>query len=327
MTEPLHHVPTLDISRLCEDPWAAPQADVDAVSRALHEIGFLSISGTGVDPELVTALRREIAALFNLPEPLKHGRAITRENYRGFIPFGFFTPNDGSGTPDQYEGYKLHFETAPDDPIVAECALYGPNIWPPEVPELKRLTLKYWAEMDRLSGVLLATIERIFGMTRGTLGDLFEKPMTNMSFMHYPPQAPNAEGFGIHAHKDTDALTIIAPDSVGGLEVQTPDGAWSLVSCPEGGFIVNIGDMLELWTGGRLVSTPHRVINRSGQERISFPYFSVPRHDVTVHPLLEPRPGFDRPNVHTGHWSAETWRTNWPDETATEDTPELGTIH
>lgn len=68
-------------------------------------------------------------------------------------------------------------------------------------------------------------------------------------------------------------------------------------------------------------------MNRSGKERHSFPYFAVPRHDVIVEPLLTPMPGFDRPAVHVGHWSAETWRTNGPDEDATDETPGLGMIH
>ncbi|EEX08056.1 hypothetical protein SL1157_0063 [Ruegeria lacuscaerulensis ITI-1157] len=63
-----------------------------------------------------------------------------------------------------------------------------------------------------------------------------------------------------------------------------------------------------------------------GKERYSLPYFAVPRHDIEIAPLLPPIPGFDRPAVHCGHWSAETWRTNWPDEPAGEDAPELGTL-
>ncbi len=321
----MDQVPTIDIAPLFSG--TGRTECVAEIGRACREIGFLSISGTGVDPELAPALREEIRALFDLPEERKFAGAITRDNYRGFIPFGLFTANDGTGKADNYEGFKLHWECAPDDPVVAECPLYGPNLWPEELPNLRDLTLQYWAELDRVSGALLGAIEESLGLDSGAITSLFEKPMTNMTMLHYPPQAPDEKGFGIHPHKDTDALTIISPDPVGGLEVITKGGGWHEVSCPEGGFVVNIGDMLELWSGGQLVSTPHRVINRSGKDRISFPFFMVPRHDVVVKPLVPAREGFDRPEVHTGHWSAETWRTNWPDEVADEDTPELGTIH
>ena len=317
-------IPTIDIAGLDD-----PDGRADCVAQiiaACTDIGFLSITGTGVPPEALDRMRTTVRALFAVPEAAKWEQAITRANYRGYIPFGFFTPNDGSGRADNYEGYKLHHEVAPDDPIRADCALYGPNLWPPEVPQARDVVLRYWTHMDRIAGALCAALADGLGLKRTAFADAFEQPLTNMTLLHYPPQAPDDESYGIHPHKDTDALTIIAPDPVGGLEVQTRDGAWISPDCPPGGFVVNIGDMFELWSGGRLVSTPHRVVNRSGKERYSFPYFAVPRHDVTVRPIVPALPGFDREAVNCGHWSAEVWRTNWPDEAADAGTPELGTL-
>ena len=294
---------------------------------ACREIGFLCITGTDVAPDLIEEMRDMVKAIFAVPEEEKWAQAITPDNYRGYIPLGFFTPNDGSGTPDRYEGYKLHAEIAADAPVRAECALYGPNLWPPQVPGGRETVLRYWQAMDGIALALLEALADGLDLPAAAFLTAFRQPLTNMTLLHYPPQEADAPGFGIHPHKDTDALTIIAPDRVGGLEVRTPAGEWITPECPEGGFVVNIGDMLELWSGGRLVSTPHRVVNRTGKERYSFPYFAVPRHDVVVRPLLTPLPGFDRPEVHCGHWSAEVWRTNWLGQEAAGDTPELGTLH
>ena len=321
-------IPTLDIAPLglaTDDPRRV--ACVKAIAAACTDIGFLSITGTGVPEKTVQTMRRAVERVFDIDDATKRDQAITRDNYRGYIPFGFFTPNDGSGTPDHYEGYKLHRETAADDPVRADCALYGPNLWPDHAPETRAAVLAYWAQMDRLVALLLAALSEHLGLDPATLQAEFETPLTNMTLLHYPPQTPDQPGFGIHPHKETDALTIISPDPVGGLEVQTRSGDWITAQCPPGGFVVNIGDMLELWSGGRLVSTPHRVINRSGRERYSFPYFAVPGHATVVRPLCPPLPGFSRPPVHCGHWSAEIWRTNWRDQAAGEDTPELGTLH
>ncbi|UWQ34175.1 isopenicillin N synthase family oxygenase [Leisingera sp. M527] len=323
----MQSIPTIDITPLREVGHPQHQQTVAAILAAAEDIGFLSITGTGVAQETVEAVRNAVQAIFAVPEKSKWDQAITRGNYRGYIPMGFFTPNDGSGTADKYEGYKLHYEVAADDPIRAACPLYGPNRWPAEVPEAREVILGYWAELDGVFHLLLGALAEGLGLNPAQFREPFETPLTNMSLLHYPPQAPEDAGFGIHPHKDTDALTIIAPDPVGGLEVQTKGGGWITPDCPPGGFVVNIGDMLELWSGGRLVSTPHRVVNNTGKERYSFPYFAVPRHDVVVAPLLPPVAGFDRPAVHCGHWSAEIWRTNWPDEDAGADTPELGTIH
>jgi isopenicillin N synthase-like dioxygenase len=271
-------------------------------------------------------MHQTVEDIFAIPEQSKWKQAITRDNYRGYIPLGFFTPNDGSGIADRYEGYKLHWEANPADSVCKESQLYGPNRWPVEVPEAHKIILDYWWALDRLATELLKALAVFLELSPQAFLDAFRQPLTNMTLLHYPPATGPEKSYGIHPHKDTDALTIIAPGPVAGLEVQTATGEWIQVECPPDGFIVNIGDMMELWSGGRLVSTPHRVLNQQNEERYSFPYFMVPRHDVTVSPLLEPLPGFCRPDVNCGHWSAEIWRTNWADETPDGNTPELGTM-
>jgi isopenicillin N synthase-like dioxygenase len=89
---------------------------------------------------------------------------------------------------------------------------------------------------------------------------------------------------------------------------------------------VNVGDLLEVWSGGRLVSTPHRVANPDGAERYSAPFFVVPNHGVVVEPLLEPVAGFEPRSVPVGAVTAEVWRTNWPDEEPSDTDTHLGTV-
>lgn len=289
------------------------EAVVEALGRAASETGFICVTGAGVDPALIAAMRAVTAAIFDAPEAEKAAQAITRENYRGHIPLGFFTPNDG-GAADRYEGWKLHAEIAEDDPIRAECALYGPNVWPAFAPEARPVVLAYWAAVEGLAMRLLAALARWLDLAPAALTDPFDKGLSNMTLLGYPARAEGAAAGGIHAHKDSCALTIIAPDPVGGLLIR-PRGAsgWSAPACPPGGFIVNTGDMLEVLSGGRLPSTPHKVVNESGRARISFPWFAVPRWDYTVRPLAPPLPGFAWEEVRCGPWSAEIWRTNWPD--------------
>ena len=240
----MERIPTIDISPLTDPSGPLYQATVAQIMDACTSIGFLSITGTGIAPEHIEQVRECVSAIFDIDEARKWDQAITRENYRGYIPMGFFTPNDGSGAADKYEGYKLHFEAAEDAPIRVECALYGPNIWPREVPQARAVILDYWLQLDGVTDLLLGALEVGLKIPPNTLRDAFRDPMTNMTLLHYPPQSPDERGYGIHPHKDTDALTIIAPDPVGGLEVQTRTGGWITPDCPPGGFVVNIGDML-----------------------------------------------------------------------------------
>ncbi len=167
----------------------------------------------------------------------------------------------------------------------------------------------------------------VLQIPKETLLGFFRQPLTNMTLLHYPAQAPDSEGFGIHPHKDTDALTILAPDPVGGLMLREKESrTWLQIQAPPEALVVNIGDMLELWSGGRFVSTPHKVENRSGKARYSFPYFSVPRYDTVVQPLVMPLPGFHRQPTHVGEVSREVWRTNWPDTQPANNHYDLGTL-
>lgn len=293
-----------------------------AIEQACRDIGFMYVTGHGINPDVITAVRKSVVSYFAQPEETKIRDRITRDNYRGYIPLGFFSPNVGADDADAYEGYKLHYESPEGDAVQSACHLYGPNRWPAAVPELQPAVGAYWRECDRVCEALLTALANIMGVAADEFLQLFESPLTNMTLLHYPPLAQGMEGFGIHPHKDTDALTILAPDPVGGLMVRCRDDReWIAAEPPGDALTVNIGDLLELWSGGYFVSTPHKVVNTSGAERYSFPYFAVPRFDTVVAPLVAPQPGFDREAVHVGDVSAEVWRTNWPD--AKSDRPEL----
>ncbi|MEM7431237.1 MAG: 2OG-Fe(II) oxygenase family protein [Pseudomonadota bacterium] len=306
---------------------ALDRADPTSLETALTDIGFVQVIDHEISPALINAVRRSLIEYFALSDAAKMADQITRDNYRGFIPLGFFSPNQGGGGADRYEGYKLHAEVAVDDPIRTECDLYGPNRWPESTPDVRRFVSAYWRECDRVSTVLLGIIAEILDVNVETFLAKFSSPLTNMTLLHYPPQSADEAGVGIHAHKDTDVLTMLINDPAGGLFVKarTSDD-WIEVAGPPDALIVNVGDMLELFSGGRLVSTPHKVVNSTGAERYSFPYFVVPRHDVVVAALVEPLDGFDRSPVHVGDVSREVWRTNWPDTESSRPEFDLGTL-
>ena len=78
------------------------------LERALCDIGFVLVTGHDVPAELVRNLRQHLNDYFDRPLSEKMAERITPDNYRGYIPLGFFSPNTEGIKPDQYEGYKLH---------------------------------------------------------------------------------------------------------------------------------------------------------------------------------------------------------------------------
>ena len=296
---------------------------------ACRDVGFVSITGHGIETSQFDEMRALLVRLFEADDQTKTAGAITRDNYRGFIPLGFFTPNrskhnDTQG--DNYEGYKLHWECPADHPARSESRLYGPNIWPGQTPEMADVVLGYWEACDRLADRLLAVFARALNVEPDEFVGWHEAPLTNMTLLHYPAQDPQDSAPGIHPHKDTNVITFLHPDPVGGLYVRAVDGSWIEASPPPDALVMNIGEMLELWSGGMFRATPHQVLNNSGKERYSYPYFVVPNHGVVVEPLLECREGFVANSMPVGPLSAEVWRTNWPDEEASDPNFDLGTL-
>ena len=312
-------IPTIDLRA------STAAAEIVEASEA---VGFFTVVGHGIPRKTRERLRAAVVELFSVSDEDKMRQAITRDNYRGFIPVGFFTPNraDTSVASDLYEGYKLHWEVAVDDPIRAESRIYGPNRWPEHPANLAESVADYWASCDRLATELLDVFEGALGQAAGSMRERFEYPVTNMTLLHYPPMS-NEDGYGIHPHKDTNVLTILEPDPLGGLFVRTLAGEWIEPAPADDALVVNIGDMLEVWSGGRFRSTPHKVVNASGLDRYSYPWFMAPSHDQQIAPLVEPQPGFTRLEpTEVGLWSLEVWRTNWPDAEPVDSDTHLGTL-
>jgi isopenicillin N synthase-like dioxygenase len=271
-------LPVIDIS----DPAvAAPQ-----IEAACRRSGFFYVTGHGVPAELTDRLDTAARAFFALPEQDKLEIAMARGGraWRGFFPVGAELT---SGVPDRKEGVYFGTELGPDAPQVrAGLPLHGANLFPRQVPDLRPAVLEY---LERLTGVA-QTVLRGVALSLGLPGDYFATsytadPTVLFRIFHYPPGDPDNDGeWGVGEHTDYGLLTLLLQDGNGGLQVRTPDGWLDAPPIP-GTFVCNIGDMLDRMTGGWYRSTPHRVRNLSGNERLSFPFFFDPDFNQEVPPL------------------------------------------
>jgi isopenicillin N synthase-like dioxygenase len=142
--------------------------------------------------------------------------------------------------------------------------------------------------MHALAERLMGLFEIALGLPPGHFDDFMRQPICTTRLLHYPPQpvlaAPGQIGCG--AHTDWGALTLLAQDDAGGLQVQGRDGSWLDVQPVPGAFVVNAGDMTQRWTNDRWLSTLHRVVNQhSGRDRWSIAYFFDLDGDASIVPL------------------------------------------
>lgn len=298
-------LPVVDVGPLVRGT-GEDAAVAEAIDAACREVGFFYVDGHGVDPQLRRRLDDLSRRFLALPEEEKRAIAMGRAGraWRGWFPVGGELT---SGVPDLKEGIYFGAELDSDDPRVrANTPLHGPNLFPRRPAELRDVVLAYLDEMTRLGQTILGGMALGLGLPRSWFAEhLTADPLILFRIFHYPPAPPADERWGVGEHTDYGLLTILGQDAHGGLQVRTPDGWVDAPPLPDR-FVCNLGDMLERLTGGRYRSTPHRVRNTSGADRLSFPFFLDPSWDAVVDrmPIVE-RPQdddaaerWDRTSVH-----------------------------
>ena len=226
-------------------------------------------------------------SFFELPEAAKAGIAVDRHQ-RGWMAQGLANL-EGSATHDAKEVFFWGRDVdADDEQVKAGLPLVHPNQWPDETaPFLRAGILPYYKAVMALGLRILECLAIGLDVNPGIFTRAYHRPLGRGQLVYYPAIGEadiEAERFGAAAHTDFGVLTILQQDSLGGLQVLNRSGDWIEAMPIEDTFVCNIGDLLERWTNGRLVSTRHRVLNRSGRSRYSIPIFCDPASDAVVDP-------------------------------------------
>lgn len=252
---------------------------------AYGSTGFGYVTNHGIPQTLINDMFAVAQRFHALPLADKMALKVNTA-HRGYIPIN--TSTDVTSTlakvtkPNQSASFMLMREDAEPDP---EVYLSGPNQWP-DLDGFRPIAEAYAAAMTVLGRRLMRIALLASGASDFDLLDAFNTPTTWLRLLHYPPHpGPIPDDlYGSAPHTDFGALTLLAQDPVGGLQVQTPLGDWVDAPYRPGTLVVNVGDMLHRISNGRLLSTPHRVINRSGRERFSIPFFFDPHVNTMIAP-------------------------------------------
>ncbi len=280
---PFSAIPLIDLAGL-----AAPggRARIAAeIGRACRDVGFLYIVNHGVPQALRDAAFAEAARFFALPLERKMALHIRRSPaHRGYFPL-FEENTDPALTADLKEGFDLARDLPADHPdVLAGLPLHGPNVWPADLPGFRETIEAYYAAMMRLADTLMATFAVSLDLPEGYFRPMLDQAMGALRLLRYPPQdgSVTARTLGCGAHTDYGCLTILAQDANGGLQVQNAAGDWVAAPPVPGAFVINLGDQMARWTNGVFAATPHRVINLSGRERYSIPFFFEPNFHAVI---------------------------------------------
>ena len=303
-------VPIIDLSG--RHTAAGRAAIADAIGRACETSGFFIIVGHGVPDDLVDRMYRTTNAFFTLPDEQKDlvadgpgvsgfRRVITTahalnqktppdlcETFSSH-PTGELSDEERSGLGDYWAPWKLA------------------NSWPAEPADFQPTWAEYTKVMADLAADLMRLSAKALGVAEDFFADKFDRHVSSLAANYYPPQLrpPLPGQMRRGPHSDFGGLTILyVEDDLGGLQVHQEGTGWRDVPAIPGTFVVNIGDLMALWTGDRWVSTLHRVVppeRGNTSSRISIPFFYLPNHDVLVEPIT-PRDDQQSSGVVAGEW-------------------------
>ena len=259
----------------------------DALERlkwAAHELGFLVVTGTQMNAHDVTEVIESYRRFFSQGDAQKQVVSMVRTgSNRGWGPSKSEQVNP-KANPDYKEVFDCGLELPAHDPM-AELSVYAANRWPDQPVDFAPKVQSYFKKSLSIGMVVLRAIAAATGRDAAYFDDKFSKPMALLRGNYYLPRFASvaALDYGIAAHSDYGCLTLLATDSQTGLEIQLPDGSWQSLTVSPGEFVINFGEVLEMWTDGDIKATMH-CVRGNNNERISIPMFLNPNYDTNVAP-------------------------------------------
>jgi isopenicillin N synthase-like dioxygenase len=280
----VNQVPVIDLAPLLDGTSAGRRAVAREIGAAARDIGFFAVANHGIPATLVSDVFAAAATFFALPQTVKARVAIEQSpQYLGFARLESESL-DPTRPGDRKESFNMGREIAADDPaFLAGQPFVGLNQWP-ELPGFRPTLVAYYAALLDLGIKLHQAIAIDLGIDPQFFAGAFTQPLSALRLLHYPPHPGAFAGgqYGAGPHTDYGNITLLAQDQTGGLEVRTRSGEWIAVEPTPGTFVCNIGDALMRWSNDVYVSNPHRVINRSPNDRYSVVFFCEPNADTRI---------------------------------------------
>jgi len=290
--KPADHIPIVDLSSSFSADTAARKKVAWDIHKACRETGFFYISNHGVSRQLVEGQFSWAKRFFDLPLEQKLAIHLKKsKSAAGYAPIegqalDSQDAKSKASPPDLKESFYFAEELPDDHPFAAAGFRgFGNNQWPHTLPGFREQMLAYQTAMRELGDHVLQLIAVSLDLPENQFVPYYDMPMPNTRIIRYPPQPADAKfnQIGAGAHTDWGAITLLAQDNLGGLEVSNVAGEWLEAKPIADTFVVNLGDLMARWTNGLYKSTMHRVRNnKSSQDRYSVPFFYSPRPTAVV---------------------------------------------
>ena len=132
----------------------------------------------------------------------------------------------------------------------------------------------------KFSNQLLGVFEQVIGVEK----DFLLKAHANSNDHHfrlayYPASTERVDQLPCGEHKDYNTLTLLfSPDANKRLQIKTLSGEWTDIEYLDNSVVINVGNILQIWTQDYLISAPHRVLFNEQASFTSAYFLNISQH-------------------------------------------------
>lgn len=302
-------IPTVDLADLAgSDPDAKARAAA-ALRHAFGEYGLVYLRGHGVS---------DVGPLYDrfdrfTSRPLGEKQRFNRSDLwyqRGWTPPDTEKAVVASGQPDFKECWFAAPEPLDRDLAAQYPEIYAANVWPDDDADFAERTMRAGHELHVAGLALLRGCALALGLAEDALTSRCEGGAHVFRLLRYLPltaEQTNQKILWGEEHTDFNLLTLLpggrfhdpsgrvapAPDAASGLYLRTrpsaehPEGRMVRGTAPAGCIVAQVGQQLEILSGGAFLATPHVITAPStpGWSRFSAAHFVHLHAHQTVFPL------------------------------------------
>lgn len=274
-------IPVIDLGPYLAGEAGAAQTTADEMRDALERIGFFFIINHGIPKALRDKVVEVTARFYDLPLEQKMALKINDAG-NGYVSNRGELPKtspyySGTRKPDVSEAYLFQRDWGPGHRPTQ-------NPWPEGVSDFRPLLMEFFEAAEDLCLKMLPLYALALDLAPDFFDDKFTKyqALNILRVARMPPDRLEDDEFNVGPHTDSSFMTLLATSDQPGLEILTQAGYWLKMPLIPNAFVINSGDMLTRWSNGRVLSTPHRVINASATFRYSIPFFLHPTPETII---------------------------------------------
>jgi isopenicillin N synthase-like dioxygenase len=258
---------------------------VEQVGKACEEWGFFQVINHGISLSLLDEVETNALNFFALPLEEKSKVRRTFEN-----ALGYYDSELTKNVRDWKEVFDFTTRGVLEPPVASsgnkeQIHVYT-NQWPEYPPTFRAVCEKWSKSVEGLAFELLGLISESLGLPATYFHKYWLPDDSNFIRLNYYPKCPAPNlALGVSRHKDGGGLTVLVQDEVGGLEVRRKDGKWIGIKPQRDAFVINVGDLFQVWSNDKYKSVEHRVVVNENKARFSVPFFFNPSQSTNVAPV------------------------------------------